>query len=91
MFRVDPAGYLEPFMKEQHPQPYLLRRQDLPDCYYYNCIVDVTRPHTIFELNSMTGNRMRPYYIDPEDAFDIDTKRDLEIARIFSQDFPCAD
>ena len=32
MFRVDEHGYLEPVMKHEHPEPYLLRRQDLQPC-----------------------------------------------------------
>ena len=74
--------FLLPVMKERHPEPYLLRRQDLPKMYYYNCVIDVTKPSTIFEKQSMTGSKMLPYIMKPEDSIDIDTKIDLEIARI---------
>lgn len=88
MFRIDESGHLDPLMKSEHPQPYLLRRQELPELYYYNCVIDVTRPRTILEQGSMTGRVMRPYVMDAEDAFDIDTPRDLVVAQAFAAEFP---
>jgi N-acylneuraminate cytidylyltransferase len=87
IFRIDANGYLEPVMKHEHPLPYLLRRQDLPPMYYYNCVIDVTRPHTILEKRSMTGDRMLPFMMDADDSFDIDAPRDLEIVRLFAGRF----
>jgi N-acylneuraminate cytidylyltransferase len=81
MFRIDPTGYLDPIMKHEHPMPYLLRRQDLPPVYYYNCVIDVTRYRTIMEEKSMTGQRIRPYVMNPDDVIDIDSPRDLTIAQ----------
>ena len=80
MFRIDSAGFLDPVMKHEHATPYVLRRQDLPDIYYYNCVIDITRPTTIFEKNSMTGDRILPYIMNPDEVVDIDSMRDLEIA-----------
>jgi N-acylneuraminate cytidylyltransferase len=82
MFTIGKDGYLDPIMKHEHPVPYLLRRQDLPDVYYYNCVIDVTKPSTIFGKNSMTGDRILPYVMDPDDVIDIDSRRDLRIAEI---------
>lgn len=87
IFRIDANGYLEPVMKHEHPLPYLLRRQDLPPMYYYNCVIDVTRPHTILDKSSMTGDRMLPFMMDADDSFDIDAPRDLEIVRLFAGRF----
>ena len=75
--------YLFPLMHERHPEPYLLRRQDLPKMYYYNCVIDVTKPSTIFNKNSMTGVKMLPYIMKPEDSIDIDKPMDLEFAKFF--------
>ena len=55
--------------------------------YYYNCVIDVTRPSTIFETKSMTGNHMLPYIMEADESFDVDTPRDLEIVRLFARDF----
>ena len=75
--------YLFPLMHERHPEPYLLRRQDLPKMYYYNCVIDVTKPSTIFNKKSMTGDKMLPYIMEPEDSIDIDKPIDLEFAKYF--------
>ncbi len=83
MFTIDGSGYLDPIMKHKHPEPYLLRRQDLPKVYFYNCVIDVTRRSTLAEMNSMTGKKILPFIMNPDDVYDIDTPRDLEIARHF--------
>jgi N-acylneuraminate cytidylyltransferase len=81
MFTIDGDGFLSAIMKHEHPVPYLLRRQDLPPVYYYNCVIDVTRPDVIYKKQSMTGDAIFPFIMKPEDVIDIDTNRDLEIAR----------
>jgi CMP-N,N'-diacetyllegionaminic acid synthase len=83
MFTIADSGYLDPIMKHLHPEPYLLRRQDLPNVYFYNCVIDVTRRTTIQGMNSMTGKNILPFIMDPDDVYDIDTPRDLEITRYF--------
>jgi CMP-N,N'-diacetyllegionaminic acid synthase len=85
MFRIGNDGYLDALFKHEHPMPYLLRRQDLPKMYYYNCVIDVTRPSTIHGKNSMTGDRILPYVMKPEDAIDIDGPRDLLLARLLME------
>lgn len=86
IFRIDEEGFLDPIMKHEHPVPYLLRRQDLPVMYYYNCVIDVTRPTTIFQKHSMTGDKILPYIMNPDDVIDIDSERDLRVAEILFKD-----
>ena len=81
MFRIDHSGFPIPIMKHEHAEPYLLRRQELPDMYYYNCVIDVTRATTILEGRSMVGKRILPYVQDEAEVIDIDSPRDLEVAR----------
>jgi len=81
IFQIDKYGYLDPIMKHEHPTPYNLRRQDLPVMYYYNCVIDVTKPTTIFDKNSMTGDKIIPYIMNPDEVIDIDTPFDLELAK----------
>lgn len=83
MFSVDDAGVLKSIMLHEHPEPYLLRRQELPAIYYYNCVIDVTRPSTIFDQRSTTGAKMLAYIMNPADVIDVDTPRDLEVAELF--------
>ena len=85
VFRIDADGFLDPILKLEHPTPYLLRRQDLPDMYYYNCVIDVTRPNTIREQHSMTGRRILPFVMSSDDAIDIDSQRDLLFARMLME------
>ena len=87
MFTIDRDGYLDTIMKHEHDEPYLLRRQDLPNVYYYNCVIDVVRLETITEKRSMTGDKILSYVMDPDDVFDIDTPRDLDIIRLMASKY----
>lgn len=80
MFEID-NDYLVPLMRDKHPEPYLLRRQDLPKLFYYNCVIDVTKYETLMNKQSMTGDRMLSYVIADEDTVDVDTSLDLAIVR----------
>lgn len=79
MFEINKEGYLESLMGHKHKEPFLLRRQDLPHIYYYNCVLDVTRFDTVMELSSMTGTQILPFLMNDNDVIDIDTALDLEI------------
>ena len=81
MFTIGGDGYLHPIVAE-HPAPYLLRRQELPEVYWYNAVTDVTRRSTIFEKHSMTGDRILPYVIDQRYVVDIDEPDDLVLAAV---------
>ena len=85
VFRIDDRGFLAPIMKHEHPTPYLLRRQDLPLMYYYNCVIDVTRLRTISLKKSMTGDKILPYIMNEDDVIDIDSLRDLEFAKFLME------
>jgi CMP-N,N'-diacetyllegionaminic acid synthase len=85
VFRIGSDGFLDAIMRHEHPMPYLLRRQDLPAMYYYNCVIDVTRPTTIQKMNSMTGDHILPFIMEPDDVIDIDSPRDLAIARMLME------
>jgi len=85
VFRIGGDGFLDAIMGHEHPTPYLLRRQDLPAMYYYNCVIDVTRPTTIHKMNSMTGDRILPFIMEPDEVIDIDSPRDLAIARMLME------
>jgi CMP-N,N'-diacetyllegionaminic acid synthase len=86
VFTIDDNNQLQPIMKHEHPEPYLLRRQDLPKMYFYNCVIDVTKPETIKEKKSMTGSKILPFVMDPKDVIDIDTFEDFKIAETLFSD-----
>lgn len=83
MFDISADGFLDPIMKHRHSEPYLLRRQDLPLIYYYNCVIDVAKTETIIQKKSMTGDKILPYYMNSKEVMDIDSLADLEYARRF--------
>ena len=75
-------SYLEPLvdlgMQEQYNQP----RHKLPLVYWQNGYVDVTRPETIFEKDSMTGNKILPYIMKEKFIVDIDHTISLKMAEM---------
>jgi CMP-N,N'-diacetyllegionaminic acid synthase len=80
---IDEEGYLVPIMKHRHPNPSLLRRQDHPPMYFYNCVIDVSYTRTIIDKKSMTGSKLLPWVMPQDDVIDIDSKSDLDFARYF--------
>lgn len=81
MWRLS-GDYLEPLL--EHPElsePYNMPRQLLPEVYWQNGHLDVTRWTTVMEKNSMTGDRILAFEMSPEDDVDIDAARDLERAK----------
>ena len=83
MFEIASSGFLNPIMSHKDPNPSLLRRQDLPPTYFYNCVIDVTRRRTLIDQSSMTGKKMLPWIMPSELAIDIDTPYDLDYADWF--------
>jgi CMP-N,N'-diacetyllegionaminic acid synthase len=81
VFEINDIGMLDPIMKHRHPHPALLRRQELPSMYFYNCVIDVTRASTIIKLKSMTGNNLLPWVMSADQVIDIDTPLDLSYAK----------
>jgi len=80
MWRMDSAGYLEPLLKVDLPEPYNTPRQRLPVTYWQTGHVDAIRRTTITELRSLTGRTVRSVVIDSSYCIDIDTVRDLDLA-----------
>ena len=81
VFRIGEDGLLDAVMKHEHPEPWILRRQDHPPMWHYNCVIDVTRTTTLLELESMTGSRILPFEMRADEVVDVDEPRDLELAR----------
>jgi CMP-N-acetylneuraminic acid synthetase len=62
--------------KEKHT----LSIQLLPQVYVNGVSIDVIWPRTILKKHSVTGTNIIPYIMNEEEAFDINTPLDLEIA-----------
>jgi CMP-N,N'-diacetyllegionaminic acid synthase len=76
MYYKSAGGLLQPFVCDQNPWPYELRRQDLPVLFYYNCCVDVVKTTTILQFHSMTGPNLIAYEMS-EPPLDIDGFADI--------------
>lgn len=57
-------------------EPYNAPRQALPTVYAHTGLIDVIRPKTILELNSMSGRVILPVLYDPAYSTDLDTPDD---------------
>ncbi len=57
-------------------EPYNQARQRLPSIYQQDGFVDITRPSTVFDLGSITGRNILPFFLDRE-SIDIDYEHEL--------------
>ncbi len=57
-------------------EPYNSPRQALPTAYTHTGLIDIIRPATIQELNSMSGRIILPILFDPAYDADLDTLHD---------------
>lgn len=82
MWRIDSvSGQMWPLlMVDGVPEPYNAPRQSLPETYWQAGHVDVMRPSTLLEKNSMTGSVILPLIIDNRFTADIDTPQEWQMA-----------
>jgi N-acylneuraminate cytidylyltransferase len=76
MWRIAPDGFMFSLMQTEHPEPYNLPRQELPEVYWQTGYVDAAWADTILDKNSMTGERILPLVIEPSEWIDIDSPDD---------------
>lgn len=70
-------------LRDSHSLPY----QALPKVYIQNACIDVIRPNTIWEKNSVTGDDILSLLMDEVESFDINTELDFLIAEKLLQMF----
>ncbi len=76
MWQIGEDGYMTPLIQMEHPEPYNLPRQVLPDVYWQTGYVDAAWSRTILGKDSMTGERILPLEIDASEWVDIDSPDD---------------
>jgi CMP-N-acetylneuraminic acid synthetase len=76
MWQITDDGFMTPLIQMNHPEPYNLPRQALPEVYWQTGYVDAAWAKTILEKNSMTGERILPLEIDVSEWVDIDSPDD---------------
>jgi len=82
MWTIKNNGFLEPLHINKYKihEPYNQARQNLPDIYWQNGYVDITRFNTIVKKKSMTGDTVLPLILESSDIFDIDDYKTFEMA-----------
>jgi N-acylneuraminate cytidylyltransferase len=64
MWRLE-GGLLRPLIElPDHPEAHSMPRQKLPTAYWQNGYVDIVRPRTILELESMIGRVVLPFVVE---------------------------
>lgn len=76
MWTIDADGLMQPLIGTEFKEAYNMPRQALPQVYWQTGYVDAVWADTILEKGSMTGGRILPLIIEPEDWVDIDSPDD---------------
>jgi len=76
MWRIQSDGLMEPLIGSEFSEAFNMPRQALPEVYWQTGYVDAAWTSTVFEKNSMTGDRILPLIIDPSHWIDIDSADD---------------
>ena len=64
MWRIEDS-FLRPLIElPGYPEAHSMPRQKLPTAYWQNGYVDIVRPRTIIELESMTGHVVLPFVVE---------------------------
>jgi CMP-N-acetylneuraminic acid synthetase len=64
MWRIEDS-FLRPLIElPGYPEAHSMPRQKLPAAYWQNGYVDIVRPRTIIELESMAGNVILPFVVE---------------------------
>ncbi len=88
---VDVGGYLKPFVKvDDMANAHTLAYQMLPTVYVQNASIYITRPRTIREKQSPTGDIIVPFVMDEIESVDINTPLDFALAELFMASGPRA-
>lgn len=79
MWRIENNRML-PLLNGKHKEPYNMPRQQLPPTFWQTGHIEVIRYETLMNKQSMTGDYIMPFVIDPKFAIDLDTLQQWEFA-----------
>lgn len=83
VYRMSADGELASFV----PGPPITRRQDLPAAYHREGAVYLVRRDVLVDKNSLYGETILGYPVDPRHTVNIDTPADWELAEVMMKDF----
>jgi len=79
---VTEGGFLTPFVKGEDPNIHTFSYHLLPVVYIQNASIYITKPSTIRNKKSPTGDFIVPFIMDEIESVDINTLLDFKIAEI---------
>ncbi len=79
-------GYLKPFMREENMNIHTLSYQLLPTVYIQNASIYITKPSTIKNKKSPTGDVIIPFIMDEIESIDINTMLGFQFAEMIIRD-----
>ncbi|MCC7202807.1 MAG: acylneuraminate cytidylyltransferase family protein [Nitrospirae bacterium] len=79
---VTEEGYLTPFVKGKDPNIHTFSYQLLPTVYIQNASIYITKPATIRNKKSPTGDLIVPFIMDEMESVDINTPLDFRMAEV---------
>lgn len=79
-------GYLKPFMREKNMNIHTLSYQLLPTVYIQNASIYITKPSTIKNKKSPTGDVIIPFIMDEIESIDINTMLGFQFAEMIIRD-----
>ncbi len=80
-------GYLKPFVKEDDSNIHTLSYHLLPKVFIQNASIYITKPSTLKNKKSPTGDIIIPFVMDEIESVDINTKLDLQFAEMVIEYF----
>ncbi len=90
MWNIDNNGFLKPILYlKDNSEPYNAQRQLLPTIYAQTGTVEVIKTSTILEKNSVTGNIIKPLFIDQKYFIDIDDEASFFLAEYMMNRIDC--
>lgn len=81
MWVVD-GDYLQPFVRTADKNNHTLSYQLLPTVYIQNASIYITKPTTINDKKSSTGDVIIPFIMDEEESIDINNPIDFKLAEV---------
>jgi len=78
--------YLKPFTKDKDPNTHTLSYHLLPTVYIQNASIYITKPSTIINKKSPTGDIIIPFIMDELESVDINTPKDFKFAEVLLEE-----
>lgn len=90
MWELDNNGYLKPILfLKNNPEPFNTQRQLLPTIYAQTGTIEVIKTNTILKKKSVTGNIIKPLFIDQKYFIDIDDEASFFLAEYMMKKIDC--